>query len=132
VSDSIGPDDDRVHITDGRDGTALIWLPTVDYLDTQAGPVKVGLDREIAAQLFQALGEFLCTHEQTDYEVFWRQGFDQKRSPEEALAFAREKAAEYPGHETYARYQVNRVLPDGSEWYGPWQRLDPETKEEQR
>jgi hypothetical protein len=125
-------DDEQVRVTARPDGTAMIWLPSVDYLDTIGGySAEVAISREHAMELFQALGKFLCTHEQTDYEVFWRHGFDQKPSPEEAREFAREKAAEHPGHETYARYQVGRTFADGSEWYGPWLRLDPETKEEQ-
>jgi hypothetical protein len=52
-------DDSVVRVTDGRDGTAFIWLPDVDYLDTQAGPVEVGLDRDIAEQLRDALDGWL-------------------------------------------------------------------------
>jgi hypothetical protein len=52
-------DQDNVVITDQPDGTALIWLPDVAYLDTQGGPVELGLDREIAEQLRNALDQWL-------------------------------------------------------------------------
>ncbi|BFP50054.1 hypothetical protein KCMC57_64220 (plasmid) [Kitasatospora sp. CMC57] len=51
--------DNQVRITNGRDGTAFIWLPDVDYLDTQAGPVELGLDHQIAEQLRDALDGWL-------------------------------------------------------------------------
>lgn len=54
-------EDETVRVADGRDGTAFIWLPDVDYLDTQAGPVELGLDRHIAEQLRDALDGWLRT-----------------------------------------------------------------------
>lgn len=52
-------DDTKVRIHPQTDGTVLIWLPGVAYLDTQAGPVEIGLDREIAEQLRDLLDGWL-------------------------------------------------------------------------
>lgn len=60
-------DDARVRVTVQPDGTALVWLPSVAYLDTQAGPVEIGLDREVLVQLHQALGEHLGADSRTEY-----------------------------------------------------------------
>lgn len=63
-----GIDDDQVRVTEQPDGTDLIWLPHVAYLDTQAGPVELGIDRDIAEQLFHALGAHLTAADGRDYK----------------------------------------------------------------
>lgn len=62
-------DDGQVRVTEQPDGTDLIWLPDVAYLDTQAGPVELGIDRDITEQLFHALGAHLAGEELTRDEA---------------------------------------------------------------
>lgn len=57
--------DDHVRLVPQPDGTVLIWLPYVDYLDTQAGPVEVGLDLELAVQLLDELERYVAGRDES-------------------------------------------------------------------
>jgi hypothetical protein len=66
--------DDHVRLVPQSDGTVLIWLPYVDYLDTQAGPVEVGLNDAFLRQLHEALSAHLGADTRTEYGARFEDG----------------------------------------------------------
>ncbi|MEV8396312.1 hypothetical protein, partial [Streptomyces niveus] len=51
------PETDAVHLipTPDRPDEVRLYLPSVEYLDTQAGPVEIGLDRALWQEVVTAL-----------------------------------------------------------------------------
>jgi hypothetical protein len=80
--------DGRVRIAAQPGGTCLIWLPAVAYIDTQAGPVEVGLDDEVARQLWERLGEHLGAETRTEWGARFEDGLVAERSTREAAELA--------------------------------------------
>jgi hypothetical protein len=125
------PDDSIVRVTDGRDGTAFIWLPDVDYLDTQAGPVEVGLDRDIAKELFHALGAWLASPDGLDFQIAGDWGVEGGGdTAEKTLAKLARLHSRYPTSHVRASKRVAVIFEDDSAYYGPWHEFDSETTEE--
>lgn len=52
-------DEDQVSILESSPEGVRLLLPYVDYLDTQAGPVELGLDVPTATSLRNALDRYL-------------------------------------------------------------------------
>jgi hypothetical protein len=115
----LGSLDEQVRVAMNPDGLVEVRMPEVACLAADIPPLAFGLTPEWALELFQALGQALCTHEETEYDDSWYR-LDQGLSAEAAQEFAR----------TNAHRQVIRAFADGSEWIGPWLRFDPETKEQ--
>lgn len=122
---SIDPDDEQVRVVDRGDDSALIWLPVVDYLDTQAYSAEVAIPREYAVELFHALGAWLAGPDDRSFQVVGSWGVDGADSAEHAAAKTRRALAAYPHCRAEASQRVAIVFPDGGEYYGPWQDLDP-------
>lgn len=103
-------DDDRVRVTAQPDGTALVWLPYVDYLDTQAGPVEVGLDEDVAAQLYGALGQHLGVEARTEWCARFEDGTTMLR-PNRELAECTVRAVQ--GRHGEGRLMQRQVITTG-------------------
>lgn len=117
--------DDRVRIAAQPDGTALIWLPYVDYLDTQAGPVEVGIDNEVARQLYEQLGRHLASSVSEEFEIVGDWGVDGAEDADAARARVARILAAYP--HSGARAQRRTVLhfeDDDAQYTSGWQPLD--------
>lgn len=119
-------DDDRVRVTAQSDGTALVWLPWVDYLDTQAGPVEVGLDRELAVQLHEALSAHLCSSENENHQVVGGWGVNYAPSAAAARSKVSRLLAAHPNCGARAEKRIERSFDNGAEYIGPWLPLDEE------
>lgn len=117
--------DDRVRVTAQPDGTAMVWLPYVDYLDTQAGPVEVGLDEDVAMQLWLALGRHLASSESEEFEVVGDWGVDGAEDAGDARAQVAKWLAAHPRSGAHAqRRTVLTFEDDDAQYTGGWQPLD--------
>jgi hypothetical protein len=120
--------DGRVRIAAQPGGTCLIWLPAVAYIDTQAGPVEVGLDDEVARQLWEALGRHLAVSEDEEFEVVGDWGVDGAEDADDARAKVARILAVYPHSGAHAQKRtVLNFEDDDAQYTGPWQPLDEET-----
>lgn len=120
-----GPAADRVRVTVQPDGTALVWLPYVAYLDTQAGPVEVGIDEDIAMQLWLALGRHLASSESEEFEVVGDWGVAGADDAEDARRRVARWLAVHPHSGAHAqRRTVLTFEDDDAQYTGGWQPLD--------
>lgn len=121
------PDDARVRVTAQSDGTALVWLPYVDYLDTQAGPVEVGLDEDVARQLWLALGRHLASSESEEFEVVGDWGVDGAEDADDARAQVAKWLAAHPHSGAHAQQRtVLTFEDDDAQYIGSWRPLNDE------
>lgn len=121
----INLDDEQVRVVDHQPGEALLWLPSVDYLDTQAYSVEVAISRDHAEQLLHALGAWLAGPDSAQFQVTGGWGVDGADSAEEARTAVARALAVYPHCRAEASQRVAIEFPDGGEYYGPWQDLGP-------
>lgn len=116
--------DEQVRVVGRGDDSALIWLPVIDCLDTQAYSTEVAIPREYALELFHALGAWLSGPDDVQFQVAGDWGVDGADSAEHAAAKVRRFLAAYPNCRAEASQRVAIEFPDGGEYYGPWQDLD--------
>jgi hypothetical protein len=118
-------DDEQVRVVGRGDDSALMWLPVIDYLDTQAYSAEVAIPREYAVELFHALGAWLAGPDDVQFQVAGDWGVDGADSAEHAAAKVRRFLAAYPNCRAEASRRVAIEFLDGGEYYGPWQDLVP-------
>lgn len=116
--------DDRVRLVLQSDGTVLIRLPYVDYLDTQAGPVELGLDDGLLRELHEALSHHLAASENESHQVVGGWGVNYAPSAAAARSKVSRLLAAHPECGARAEKRIERAFDDGAEYIGPWLPLD--------